>query len=96
MRNVLAVFGRALVKVLTLPGLQALGFWFGSVMPWPMSYGAWDEPVRWVPGAPDGTGRLVEPPPLHPERVRDDLPLTELELRLSRELSAVSPEWPAR
>jgi hypothetical protein len=87
--------GRVVVKVLTMPGLQALGVWFGACVPWPMAYGAWDEPVRWVPGAPDGVARLLEPPPLHPERVRDDLPLTELELRIAREFGAVRPRWPA-
>ncbi|MFG2134405.1 DUF6059 family protein [Streptomyces sp. NPDC048751] len=31
--------------------------------------------------------RVAGPPPGHPERLRDDIPLTALELRLSRELN---------
>ncbi|MEU3902092.1 DUF6059 family protein [Streptomyces sp. NPDC045251] len=39
------------------------------------------EPLRQRPGGP---------PPAHPERVREDVPLSEEELRILREL------WPAR
>ncbi|MFF3329621.1 DUF6059 family protein [Streptomyces sp. NPDC002888] len=44
-------------------------------------------------GFGDGSGgrrrprRVTGPPPGHPERLRDDIPLTPLERRLSRELN---------
>ncbi|SEG93626.1 hypothetical protein SAMN05216223_12834 [Actinacidiphila yanglinensis] len=45
-------------------------------------------PERDAPPPPD------DPRPGHPERIRPDIPLTELERRLSRELFPVRFDWP--
>ncbi|MDO0926658.1 hypothetical protein QQY24_15000 [Streptomyces sp. TG1A-8] len=95
MRDVLLGLGRAVVKVLASPGLQAVGAFFGAMTLGRVWYEAWDEPTRWelAAGRSAALG-LMEPPPLHPERLCGDVPLSELELRLARELDAVTPEWP--
>lgn len=81
-------FGEAVAWLLTSGGLQWVGVCFS-----PMSPG----PVWWDPeeeSAPQTVEQIAEPPPLHPERLRADLPLTELELALERELGAAP--WPLR
>ncbi|MDV6287056.1 DUF6059 family protein [Streptomyces sp. UP1A-1] len=47
---------------------------------WPSETDRYDHP-------PHPRIRWHRPPPGHPERVRDDMPLTDLERRLARELT---------
>lgn len=83
--------GRAVSRALDSPGFQALamlGSYFGVMSPDPW----W----VWEREEPSIGGTLTEPPPHHPERLCSERPLTELELRLERELgiSAGAPRWP--
>ncbi|WMI61479.1 DUF6059 family protein [Streptomyces rochei] len=52
----------------------------------PTGGSAWGETDRYD-HPPRPRIRWHRPPPGHPERVRDDMPLTDLELRLARELT---------
>lgn len=83
-------FWDALLRCADQPWLHALGamgMYFGPMPPWPAASA----------GPAPAPRREAGPPPLHPERLRTDLPLTALERRLARELAPVprSLRWEA-
>lgn len=59
----------------------------------PRPAGAQWAPVP-APGAGEGVPGFVEPPASHPERLRPDVPLTEVERALARELSGPFTDGP--
>ncbi|SEB31181.1 hypothetical protein SAMN04490357_0127 [Streptomyces misionensis] len=71
--------GGVVVRLLATEGMQAVCVCLGGPVP-----------LSWLSGpeADAAAPPLLGPPPLHPERVRADLPLTDLERWLERTLRA--------